>query len=159
MATPIGTYLNKLKSNKARISRITGIPTTRLNAISNEDNTILYADELYKVIYIANRNAGIDEINFNKSIDEIFPQLKTINLLEELQDLSPVAKFFAKYTQKQNDIEKKLGMANGKISKYFNDKTKRAIALEILNFANGMNMDYLSVFKEIYGDISDLQEQ
>ena len=151
--TGIGRYLRKLKSNKAKISRKSGISTSRINAISNNEDTKPYADEFYKIVYIANQQAGLGEESFNKAVDEIFPNRPELNLLAEFKDLSPEGQFFKKYTQKQTDIEQKLGIANGKISKYFGDKSKRALAIEIIAFADGMELDVLEVFKEIYGEV------
>jgi len=153
MATRIGGYLKKLKSKKAGISRISGISTNRINAISNHEDAKPYADEFYKIIYIANKQAGLEEHSFNTAIDEIFPNRQEVDLLNEFKDLSPEAQLFKKYTQKQGDIEEKLGIATGKISKYFGDKKKRALAIEIIAFADGMKLDVLAVFKEVYGEI------
>lgn len=154
VVTGISKYLDKLKSNKAKISRLSGISTSRINSISNSEDAKPYAEELYTLIYIANRQAGLSEESFNQAIDEIFPNRKKIDLLAEFRDLSPEGQFFKKYTQKQTDIEQKLGIANGKISKYFGDKSKRALAIEIIEFADGMGLDVLGVFKEIYGEIN-----
>lgn len=153
MVTGIGRYLDKLKSNKAKISRLSRISTSRINAISNSEDAKPYAEEFYKIVYLANQQAGLGEESFSIAIDEIFPNRKKIDLLTEFRDLSPEGQFFKKYTQKQNDIEHKLGIANGKISKYFGDKTKRALAIEIIGFADGMRLDVLETFKEIYGAI------
>ena len=155
--TGINKYLDKLKSNKAKISRLSGISTSRINAISNNEDAKPYAEELYKIIHIANRQAGLSEESFNQAIDEIFPNRKKIDLLAEFRNLSPEGQFFKKYTQKQSDIEQKLGIANGKISKYFGDRTKRALAIEIIDFADGMGLDVLGVFKEIYGRFDEIE--
>lgn len=152
MATGIGTYLDKLKSNKAKISRLSGISTNRISAISNSEDAKPYAEEFYKIIYLANQQAGLGEDSFRKAVDEIFPKRPKIDLLADFKDLSPEGQFFKKYTQKQTDIEQKLGIANGKISKYFGDNSKRALATEIIAFADGMGLDVLEVFREIYGE-------
>lgn len=157
MTTGIGRYLQTLKSNKARISRLSGISTSRINAISNSEETKPYAEEFYKIIYIATRQAGLGDERFNQAVDEIFPNRKNIDLLAEFRDLSPEGQFFKKYTQKQTDIEQKLGIANGKISKYFGDKSKRALVIEIIEFADGMGLDVLETFKEIYGTIDETE--
>src|SRR5690606_4498810 len=153
MATGIGTYLDKLKSNKSKISRLSGISPNRISAISNSEDAKPYAEEFYKLIYLANQQAGLSEDSFRKAVDEIFPNRTKVNLLAEFKDLSPEGQFFKKYTQKQTDIENKLGIANGKISKYFGDKSKRALAVEIIAFADGMGLDVLQVFREIYGEV------
>lgn len=153
MITPIGSYLEKLKSNKARIYRAIGMTKDRMNDICKKAETTAYGDELYNIIYIANHQAKLKEEDFNKAIDEIFPDRIRVTLLDETDKMSPIAKFYAKYTQKQNDIEQKLGLAKSKISKYFIDPSIRGTGIEIIDFADGMNMDALSTFKEIYGEI------
>src|SRR5690606_18094794 len=101
MATEIGKYLDKLKSNKAKISRLSGISTSRINAISNNEDAKPYAEELYKIIYIANRESGLGEESFQDAIDEVFPKHARINLLADFGDLSPEGRFFKKYTLQQ----------------------------------------------------------
>lgn len=154
MNTALGKYLEKLKSNKSKIAGITGISTDRINALCHEETAILYADELYPIVYVANHEAGLDDESFNESIDEIFPNREPINLLENLKDASPAGKLFGTYTQQRKGVETKLGMANGKISKYLSDKAKRATAEEVIRFSDGMKMNLLDVFKEYYGEIS-----
>ncbi|WP_437917920.1 hypothetical protein [Sphingobacterium sp. LRF_L2] len=153
MTTKIGTYLDKLSSNKAKISRLSGISTNRINSISNNEDAKPYAEEFYKIIYLANEQAGLGEDYFQKAVDEIFPNRPKVNLLAEFKNMSPEGQFFKKYTQKQTDIEQRLGITNGKISKYFGDNSKRALATEIIAFADGMGLDLLEVFREIYGGI------
>jgi len=153
MATGIGEYLKKLKSNKAKISRQTGISTSRINTLCKHPDSKPYAEEFYKIILTAINNAGLDESHFNTAIQEIYPTQKNTNLLQDFSDLSPEARFFKKYTQQQKDIEIKLNIPPGKISKYYNDKNKRALATEIITFAKGMKLDVLAAFKEIYGDL------
>lgn len=153
MATGIGEYLDKLKSNKAQISRQTGISTSRINTLCNHPESKPYAEEFYKIILTAINNAGLDENNFNTAIQEIYPTLLKVNLLEEYEDLSPEARFFKKYTLQQKDIETKLNIPPGKISKYYSDKNKRTLATELITFAFGMNLNILVSFKEIYGDL------
>jgi hypothetical protein len=124
-----------------------------MNDLCNDHTAKPYAEELYKVILLAHQQSGLSEETFNIAVDEILPKRPKIDLLAEFKDLSPEGKFFKKYTQKQTDIEHKLGIANGKISKYFGDKSKRALAVEIIAFADGMGLDVLEVLKKIYGEI------
>jgi len=154
MPTYLGKYLNKLRVNKSKIASDADIKGPRMNDLCNTHSSMSYGEEFYKIIHLAHKQAGLSEESFNQAVDEIFPNRKKIDLLAEFRDLSPEGQFFKKYTQKQTDIEQKLGMANGKISKYFGDKTKRALAIEIIEFADGMGLDVLKTFKEIYGEIN-----
>lgn len=47
--TKLGEYLAKRIVNRAGVSRKTGISTTRLNELANNDKTLLRADELYLI--------------------------------------------------------------------------------------------------------------
>lgn len=47
--TKLGEYLTRKSVNRAAISRKTGIHTTRLNELSNNENARLRADELYLI--------------------------------------------------------------------------------------------------------------
>lgn len=153
MSTLLGQYLDKLKSNRKKISELSGINYSRIIELCNIETSNPYAEDFFKIIYIANKQAGLNEAAFNSAINEIFPNRVQVKLLAGFHHLSPEAQFFKKYTQKQSDIEKKLGIASGKISKYYGDNRKRAHAIEIISFAEGMGLDVLSTFKEIYGEI------
>lgn len=155
--TLFGKYLKKIKANQSKVADVIGIKSKRISLLSTEESASPYADEFYKIVYIANHQAGLEEESFYEAIDEIFPNLPQVDLLAEFKDLSSEAQLFKKYMQKQGDIEEKLGIANGKISKYFGDKNKRALAIEIISFAKGMGLDVLEVFKEIYGKIGKIE--
>jgi DNA-binding Xre family transcriptional regulator len=47
--TELGLFLLKRSVNKAEIARRTGISKSRLTQLSNNDSTILAAEELYKI--------------------------------------------------------------------------------------------------------------
>lgn len=155
--TLFGKYLKKIKASQSKIADVIGIKSKRISLLSTEETASPYADEFYKIVYIANHQAGLEEESFYEAIDEIFPNLPQIDLLAEFKDLSPEAQLFKKYTQKQGDIEEKLGIAPGKISKYFGNKNKRALAIEIISFAKGMALDILEVFKAVYGKIGEIE--
>lgn len=153
ISTLFSTYLIRIKATKSHVALFADITTARMNNLCNDQDAKPYADEFYKIIYIANQMAGLGEESFNQAVDEIYPNRVKVDLLQEFKELSPEARFFKKYTQTQREIEKTLGIANGKLSKYYADPAKRALATEIIAFADGMNLDILSVFKEIYGEI------
>jgi len=155
--TLFGKYLKKVKAHQSKIAEIIGMQSKRISLLSTDNNTKPYAEEFYKIVYLANLQAGLGEESFKYAVDEIFPNRLQVDLLDEFKDLSPEGYFFKKYTQKQTDIEHSLGIANGKISKYFGDKSKRALAIEIIAFADGMGFDELETFKDIYGPINETQ--
>ena len=156
--TLFGKYLKKIKANQSKVADVIGIKSKRISLLSTEETASPYADEFYKIVYVANHQAGLEEESFYEAIDEIFPNPPQVDLLADFKDLSSEAQLFKKYMQKQGDIEEKLGIANGKISKYFGDKNKRALAIEIISFAKGMGLDVLEVFKEVYGKIGEVED-
>ncbi|MBB2951562.1 hypothetical protein [Sphingobacterium sp. JUb56] len=159
MKTPLGEYLEKHKSNRAKISSMIGVSEDRLNALSNENTAILYADELYPILYVANFYAGKTEEQFDDSVSEIILNRNKGIIINSLNDLSPSAQLFAKYTQSKNVIETAIGMPKNKISKLIADPKKRATADEVIKFCDGMELDILQTFKSIYGDINLTQDK
>lgn len=153
MNTPLGAYLDELKINKSRLSNITGITTDRINALSHEATAIPYTDEVFPIIYVANYLSGIPEDKFNSTIDRIYPR-KTKNLLiNKLNGLSPAAQLFGNYTFQRKDVEIETNIPAGKISKYMNDKNKKAPIEEIIRFIDSIGLDLLETLKKYYGVI------
>lgn len=151
--TRLGVYLKKIGAKAVKIKELTDVDPKKISLLSTNDKRKIYADEFYKIIYAAHQQTGLGENEFNIAIEEIFPDRIRVNLLEEFDDYSPEGKFFKKYTQQQSEIENKLGIPNAKISKYFGDNQKRALAIEIITFAESIGLNVLQTFKEIYGDI------
>lgn len=151
--TALGVYLKKIGAKASRIKDVAEVDPKRISLLSTNEKRTIYADEFYKIIYVAHQQTGLSENEFNIAIDTIFPDRVKVNLLKEFNDYSPEGKFFKKYTQQQSEIESKLKIPNAKISKYFGDKGKRAIAVEIIAFAEAIGLNVLQTFKEIYGPI------
>lgn len=151
--TRLGAYLKRIGAKAVKIKEATGVDPKNISLLSTNQKRTIYADEFYKIIYTAHQQTGLGENEFNIAIDEIFPDRVKVNLLEEFDDYSPEGKFFKKYTQQQSEIENKLGIPNAKISKYFGDNEKRALAIEIITFAESIGLNVLQTFKEIYGDL------
>jgi len=151
--TRFGAYLKRIGAKAVKIKEATDVDPKNISLLSTNEKRTIYADEFYKIIYAAHQQTGLGENEFNIAIDEIFPDRVRVNLLEEFDDYSPEGKFFKKYTQQQSEIENKLGIPNAKISKYFGDKEKRALAIEIIAFAEAIGLNVLQTFIEIYGPI------
>lgn len=154
--TLIGKYLDKLGIRPSRIGDASGINPKNITLLSTQETRKIYADEFYKIIYTTHLLSDIPEEQFKRAIDEIFPNRTKIDLLAEYKNLPPEAKFFKKYTQTQSEIEKKLVFPSGKISKYngAKDDNRKALAIEIISFSEGMGLDVLKAFKDIYGEIN-----
>lgn len=155
--TLFGKYLKKINARPAKIEPVTGIKPKAISLLSTTPNRTIYADEFYKIIYVANHQAGLTDVDFKIAVDEIFPNRLRTDLLEEFRNYSPEGLFIKKRTQQQSYIEEKTGIPEGKLSKYFGDREKRALALEIIGIAEGIGMDILEAFKEIYGPISEIE--
>lgn len=153
MATLLGKYLDKLGVTKSKVGKLANVKKPRINDLCNKDTAKPSPEEFYKIIFIAIKLAGLNENEFKNSVDEIFPDRPKNNLLEEFSYLPVEIRFLKKYTQKQSEVEAKIGMADGKISRLASEKIKDLLAVEIICFIEGMNLDLLSTFKEIYGEI------
>lgn len=153
MKTSLGKYLYNKKSNKAKIASIIGLTEDRMNALSNESTAILYADEFYPILYVANFYAGVTIDRFDDSVTEIFPDRKKGVLVDKFNNLSPTAKLFSIYTQPKRDVEALIGMPKNKMSKFTSGNTKRATASELINFCDGMNFPLFETFKDLFGEI------
>ncbi|WP_286882709.1 MULTISPECIES: nuclear transport factor 2 family protein [Sphingobacterium] len=151
--TRLGAYLKRIGAKAIKIKEATNVAPKNISLLSTNEKRTIYADEFYKIIYAAHQQTGLGENEFNIAIDEIFPDRVRVNLLEEFDDYSSEGKFFKKYTQQQSEIENKLGIPSAKISKYFGDNEKRALAIEIITFAESIGLNVLQTFIEIYGSI------
>src|SRR5690606_12563132 len=77
------------------------------------------------------------------------------NLLEGFQHLPEDVKFLKKHMLKQGEVEQNIGMAENKISRLVNEKAKDLLAVELICFIEGLGLDLLETFKEIYGPIGE----
>lgn len=64
MATLFGEYMNGLKINKSKVSRLLNIKLPRMNDLCNDHDAKPYAEEFYKIIYSVNKLAGLGEESF-----------------------------------------------------------------------------------------------
>ncbi|MGK9118031.1 hypothetical protein [Olivibacter jilunii] len=153
MATLLGKFLDRLDIKKSEVGNLAKVKKPRLNDLCNKDTAKPSPEEFYRIVFIAIKLAGRKENEFNDSVDEIFPERPKNNLLAEFSHLPPDIQFLKKYTQKQSDVEDKIGMADGKISRLASEKVKDLLAVEIICFIEGMGLDLLSTLKDIYGEI------
>lgn len=153
--TRFGTYLKKLGARHSEIAPVIDIKPKAISLLATDNNRTIYAEDFYKIISVANKQAGLTDSAFTTAIDEIFPNRKKINILEEFSDYSPEALFFKRHTQQQLGLEKKLEIPENKLSKYFGDRKKRIIAIEMICFIEGMGYDCLATFRELYGPVGE----
>lgn len=151
--TLFGKYLKSLKASPSKIESLVGIPAKNITLLSTNNRRIIYGDEFYKIINAAHYLSEIPEGYFINAIDSIFPDRVRVKLMDDYKHYSPEGQFFKKYTQQQIEIETKLGYSKNQISKYFNDNKKRVRADDLILFIEGMELNLLETFKEIYGSL------
>lgn len=153
MATPLSNYINHLGLVKEKVRALANIKKPRMNDLYNKDTAKPSPEEFYRIILSAHKLANLDDNEFLKSIDIVFPNRSKSSLLAEFNNLPAEIRFIKKYTLKQSDVENKIGMAQGKISRLTNEKVKDLLAVEMICFIEALNLDLLDSFKEMYGDI------
>ncbi|MCX2681946.1 hypothetical protein OOZ15_18490 [Galbibacter sp. EGI 63066] len=153
MATLLGEYLNKLGIVKEKVRSMANVKKPRMNDLCNKGTAKPSPEEFYRIVLIGVKLADREEFEFNKAVDEIFPDRAKNNFLEEYSRLPSDIQFLKRHTLKQSDVENKIGMAENKISRLANEKTKDLLAVELICFMEGLNYNLLDTFKEIYGEI------
>lgn len=154
MSTTFGTYLNNLSANKAKISRLTGVKIPRINDLSNKETSKPLSEEYYKIILTAILLNNKSELEFNKSFDKIFPNRPKATFMEEFSHLSPEVQFIRMHFLTQRVVEERINMAEGKISRLTSEDVKEVLAVELICFIEGLGLDVLKTFKDIYGEIN-----
>lgn len=154
MITLLGEYLNKLKVNKTKVGKLSDIKRPRINDLCNKVSTKLLPEEFYKIIMTSILLKKLPEEEFNISLDEIFPDRPKANFLNEVDHLSPEIQFIKKHCLKQKEVEEKIGMSEGKISRLGSEDVKEVLAVELICFIEGLGLDVLKNFKEIYGEVN-----
>lgn len=158
MSTTFGEYLQKINVKQTVIANFLGIDPKNISLLSTANSRAIYADEFYRIIIVANKFAKLDDSHFYNAIEEIFPNRPKKDLLSGFKSLSPEAQFFKKYTLRQKDIEKQLGIPDGKFSKLFKDPSKRILAIELITFAEALKLDIFGAFREIFGEVQFNEE-
>jgi len=158
MSTSFGQYLSKLNINKAKISRLTGIKTPRLNDLSNKESSKPTPLEFYKIIFTSIRIKELPDEEFNNAINEIFPNRSKVDLIAEFEHLSPDIQFIQKHCLTQKQVEKDIKMSEGKISRLGSGDVKELEAIELICFIDGLGHNLLKTFKEIFGEIDLINE-
>lgn len=153
MKTPLGKYLDRLKANKSKIADISDLKRQRVSDLSNKESTKPTPLEFYKIVTTAILLKNCPEEEFNNAIDEIFPNRPKADFLIEFSNLSRETQFIRKHFLTQKVIEEKIGMADGKISRLGSEDVKEVLAVELICFIEGLGLDVLKTFKEIYGEI------
>jgi len=155
MATPLGAYLNKLGVSKKEVRGLANIKSARMNDLNNKDTAKPLPEEFYKIIFIAIKLSDLEDKEFLNAINFIYPDRSKNNLLGEFQHLPGDVRFLKKHMLKQSEVEQNIGMAENKISRLVNEKAKDLLAVELICFIEGLGLDVLETFKEIYGPIGE----
>lgn len=153
MSTLFGQYLDELKANKTKIADLIGIKRKRVSDLCNKDNSKPTPLEFYKIIFAAILLKNLPENEFNNAINKIFPTRPKVDFLEEFDDLSPDIQFIQKHCLTQKKVEKAIDMSDGKISRLGSKDVKEVEAIEFICFVEGLLLNVLEVFKELFGEI------
>lgn len=154
MDTLLGIYLNNLNINKSKVGEITGIKRQRISDLCNKSRSKPSPEEYYKIVLATILLSNKSENEFNKSFDLVFPNRPKANFLTEEAHLSPETRFIRRHFLIQKTVEEKIGMSEGKISRLASEDVKEVLAVELICFIEGLGLDVLKNFKEIYGEIS-----
>ncbi|GGG79949.1 hypothetical protein GCM10007415_10330 [Parapedobacter pyrenivorans] len=155
MATLLGAYLNKLGVTKEKVRSLANVKSPRMNDLNNKDTAKPLPEEFYKIIVVAIKLADLEDKEFVNAIDFIFPDRPKNNFLEGFQHMSEDIRFLKKHMLKQGEVEENIGMAENKISRLVNNKAKDLLAVELICFIEGLGLDVLETFKEIFGPIGE----
>lgn len=74
--------------------------------------------------------------------------------MEEFSLLSPEVQFIRRYFLTQKIVEERINMTDGKISRLTSEDVKEVLAVELICFIEGLGLDILKTFKDIYGEIN-----
>lgn len=151
--TALGKYLDSKKTNKSKIASELGFTTGRLHALTMEEDAILYADEFFPILFLANYYAGITVDKFDESVSEIFPNRRKSTIISQFSHMSPSARLFLIHVQQKKELEEIIGMKKRKLTKFANGEQDRATALEMINFCDGMNFKLLETYEDYFGKI------
>lgn len=72
-------------------------------------------------------------------------------LINELNGLSHAAQLFGNYTFQRKDVGSEVKIPTGKISKYMNDRNRKAPIEEAINFVDSLGLDLLATLKKYHG--------
>ncbi len=154
MPTLLGEYLNGLPIVKEKVRDLASIKKPRMNDLNNKKTAKPSPEEFYRIVYIAIKLANLEDAEFQRAIEAIFPNRPKEGLLEEFKHLPVEVRFLKRHTLTQSEVENKIGMAENKISRLANEKTKDLLAVELICFTEGLGLDVLETFKDIYGEIN-----
>ncbi|WP_312792293.1 nuclear transport factor 2 family protein [Sphingobacterium sp.] len=157
MSTSFGKYFDKLKASKTEVADITGLKRQRISDLCNKENSRPTPSEFYKIILTAILLKHFSEIEFNNAINEIFPNRPKEDFLRELNNLPPEVKFILTHCLTQKQVEKDIGMSDGKISRLASEVVKDLEAIEFISFIEGLGENVLETFKRIYGPIKTVE--
>src|SRR5690606_32029485 len=133
-----------------KVRSLANVKIPRMNDLNNKNTAKPLPEEFYKIILIAIRIADLEDKEFVNAIDFIYPDRPKSNLLEGFQHLPEDVKFLKKHMLKQGEVEQNIGMAENKISGLVNEKAKDLLAVELICFIEGLGLDVLATFREIY---------
>lgn len=153
--TDLGKYLLSNSVNKADVYYKTGIDESRLSVLSNDSNTLLYADEFYLIANAINADLGL-------MLESIFhDKSKSTQTKEISKNLTVLGKYISAFLNTKKDLAKKAKIQQSRLSKLINDHNKRPYAIEIYSIAISTNNEPQELFELLYGhlELNSIEKQ
>lgn len=146
--TSLGKYLFSISANKAQIHYKTNIDESRLSLLSNDPNTLLYADEFYLIARAENQDA-------DRMCETIFKEfyLKDVSATYQDDNLTDFGKIISPYIVTKKLVAQAINIQDSRLSKLINDKNKRPYAFEVYLIAKFVKKKPSQIFELLYGHL------
>ena len=153
--TPLGKFLQKNSVNKADVYYKTGIDESRLSLLSNDENTLLYADEFYLI------TLSLEDVDLTTIYDEVFAGLELKEIKNTDKRLSDFGQYLSEFTHSKQEIAIKLDIKQSRLSKLINEQGKRLYAHEVYLISKIINKQPTEVFKKLYAhlELNSIEKQ
>lgn len=141
--TALGSFLTINNISQKSVADSTKFSTTKVNKLFNDKNTLLYADEFYKIIKCTH-------LNFDVSCDKIFQssQIKSPDNKWE----SKLGQLLFNVFKPQSYLENATGIKNVRLNKLLTNTYKRPYAEELYIIAKLLEISPSQLFEYFYGD-------
>jgi len=153
--TDLGLYFYKNSVNKAELFYKTGIEESKLSLMSNDEKTLLYADEFY---LIAKAIGGDLTVMIEEVLGkyELGPtEIKTSNKVTDF------GKYVELFLNTKKDLARKTNILQSRFSKLINDPAKRPYAHEVYLIAKSTGKKPADLFIHLFGhlELNSLDKQ
>lgn len=153
--TPLGKFLQKNSVNKADVYYKTGIDESRLSLLSNDENTLLFADEFYLI------TLSLEDVDLTVICEEVFASFELKEIKNTDKRMSDFGQYLSEFTHSKQEMALKLNIKQSRLSKLINEQSKRLYAHEIYLISKIINKEPAEVFKKLYGhlELNSIEKQ